>query len=103
MISDQMEKFRNLWWVSGDGVSVPLRPVKVRDMTDEHIINVIIHIKANPAFYPINLRNHFILEAHSRNIGIHRYAEGAKQIPFANPVTNELTVLNEETQEFEPV
>jgi hypothetical protein len=56
-------KFRQTTWTTADG-----RDVKICDMTDQHVINVIWHINDRKSHYGNEVLQNFINEANFRNL-----------------------------------
>jgi hypothetical protein len=80
--NERLEAFGEQYWVSGDGEVIPYRSVKVKDMFDDHLINVIIHIQKNLLKpYKLELYYLFIATAHIRGIEPWRY-RSCRPTPF---------------------
>ena len=56
-------KFRETVWTTADN-----RKVKIKDMTDQHVINVIWHINDHKVHYGMEMLQNFINEANFRNL-----------------------------------
>lgn len=56
-------KFREKFWTTRDG-----RKIRIKNLTNEHLVNIIWHIHDYSRWYPVGTREQFINEAEYRNI-----------------------------------